>query len=172
MAPTFGKHHSTKMTMKFTLHLYTNPLDYRFLCFITKISVSFVNVLKETYTNSITTSNALKISLRVFECVGEIKYQMLHPVKCENCCKHQNFQYLALVKFMKLKHWITHENFQCICTEQIPLLHYRTYFQDLWNYIWNSMIFCWVTHIMTTIIIPLSHVDEHKCAYSRWFDDV
>lgn len=33
MAPNFGKHHSIAMTVKLTLHLYTNPLDYFFSVF-------------------------------------------------------------------------------------------------------------------------------------------
>lgn len=45
MVPTFGKHHSIALATKLTLHLYTNPLDYFFLCFITDISICFVNFL-------------------------------------------------------------------------------------------------------------------------------
>lgn len=55
VAPTFGKHRTITMTTKFTLHLYINPLDYRFLYFVTEISICFVNVLNMAsfyYTNS------------------------------------------------------------------------------------------------------------------------
>lgn len=83
---------------------------------------------------------------------------------CQHFFVNKNFQYLALVVFMKLKDWIIHESLQCICIEQMFLLHYRAHFQDLWNYLYNIfmnyignlMTFCRMKYTVPHIVIPVS----------------